>query len=320
MYPAGGNMFKRLLSLYNGSKPSQLALEWAVKLGEIYHADLKVLSVIEETKPDRLPLEKSQQLVNHIRTEIDKDVRQFSTRENQLALEKIEIEVATGKPIKTILPYLKAQAPDLVVLGGHSRAGILPHLLGGVAEKVVRHSPFPILIPRKDFHWPPTKVLVPVDVLDYSTEIFEILTRMSSQHSIEIHLLHVMPLFIPANPTFLGDDGLFYDPKELEHQSLSQMDQLRAAYPNLEIKAHVVLGSPAQEICRFAEENQIDLVILSTHGHEGLTHLLIGSVAEQVVRYIPCTALVYHLPSTVAARQRVLSRLAENDAEIGVGD
>ena len=54
----------------------------------------------------------------------------------------------------------------------------------------------------------------------------------------------------------------------------------------------MVWGSPPVEICRIAQERHVDLIVMSTHGHAGLAHLLIGSVAERVVRYAPCSVLI----------------------------
>ena len=51
-------------------------------------------------------------------------------------------------------------------------------------------------------------------------------------------------------------------------------------------------GSPVTDICAFAKDHDVDLIITSTHGLTGFTHVLIGSIAEQVVRHAPCSVLV----------------------------
>jgi nucleotide-binding universal stress UspA family protein len=55
-------------------------------------------------------------------------------------------------------------------------------------------------------------------------------------------------------------------------------------------------GTPFSEIVRFAKEQQIDLIIMGTHGHTGLTHMLLGSVTEKVVRKAPCPVLTVRHP------------------------
>jgi universal stress protein A len=60
---------------------------------------------------------------------------------------------------------------------------------------------------------------------------------------------------------------------------------------------HVLLrGTPYEEITRFAQEKEIDLIVLATHGRTGIDRLLFGSTAEQVVRYAPCPVLSVRLP------------------------
>ena len=58
------------------------------------------------------------------------------------------------------------------------------------------------------------------------------------------------------------------------------------------VETLVVWGSPPVEICRIAQERHVDLIIMGTHGRTALAHLLIGSVAERVVRHAPCSVLI----------------------------
>jgi nucleotide-binding universal stress UspA family protein len=60
------------------------------------------------------------------------------------------------------------------------------------------------------------------------------------------------------------------------------------------VRYRIVIGEgpPVDEIVRIARENQVDLIVIATHGHTGLKHLLLGSVAERVIRHAPCAVLV----------------------------
>jgi nucleotide-binding universal stress UspA family protein len=59
---------------------------------------------------------------------------------------------------------------------------------------------------------------------------------------------------------------------------------------------HILIGPPAAEIVRFARQERVDLIVMNTHGRKGLTHLLMGSVAEAVVRHAPCPVLTMKTP------------------------
>ena len=58
----------------------------------------------------------------------------------------------------------------------------------------------------------------------------------------------------------------------------------------------IVRGRPFVEIIRYAREKKIDIIVVGTHGHSGLTHILMGSVAEKVVRKSPCPVLTIRHP------------------------
>ena len=68
------------------------------------------------------------------------------------------------------------------------------------------------------------------------------------------------------------------------------------ASPDLRIIPQVGEGTPFEEIVRFAREKDIDLIVMGTHGHTGLAHLFLGSVAEKVVRRAPCPVLTVRHP------------------------
>ena len=67
-------------------------------------------------------------------------------------------------------------------------------------------------------------------------------------------------------------------------------------FQKLTVHQEVREGAPFYEIIRFAQETDIDLIVLGTHGHSGLVHMLLGSVAEKVVRKAPCPVLTVRHP------------------------
>jgi universal stress protein A len=79
--------------------------------------------------------------------------------------------------------------------------------------------------------------------------------------------------------------------KELQAEAESRLQTL-AAGQSVAVETLVVWGSPPVEICRIAQERRVDLIVMGTHGRTGLAHLFIGSVAERVVRYAPCSVLI----------------------------
>lgn len=140
------------------------------------------------------------------------------------------------------------------------------------------------------------RVLVPVDGSATSTRavahIVEQRTRYQDPGGIEIHLLNVQR---PVS----GDVGMFVSKEDVnQYHHDKGMEALRPARELLDkagvaYVVHVGLGDPAEIIVHYAKEKQCDQIVIGTHGHTGLAHLLLGSVASDVVRLagIPVTLI-----------------------------
>jgi nucleotide-binding universal stress UspA family protein len=132
------------------------------------------------------------------------------------------------------------------------------------------------------------KVLVPIDFSDCSLKALEYAVAFAREHDAALTLLNVSPL---SDPQYAAVALLETDTTP---ETKAELDKLIAQKipSNLRASAAVLSGDPAAEIVNAARENDFDLIILSTHGHTGIKHLLLGSVAEQVVRRAPCPVLV----------------------------
>ncbi|PWU20035.1 MAG: hypothetical protein C5B50_04905 [Verrucomicrobia bacterium] len=139
------------------------------------------------------------------------------------------------------------------------------------------------------------RILVPVDFSHCSRKALNYAVAFAKSFQAEIILLNV-PETAPVPPhQFVVETGDLET--ELRKQAASQLAQWRQSIPQ-EISARTVtLASLAadQEIVDLARENDVDLIVMGTHGRKGIAHLLIGSTAERVVRNAPCPVLVVRL-------------------------
>ncbi|HEY5647978.1 MAG TPA: universal stress protein [Nitrospiria bacterium] len=138
-------------------------------------------------------------------------------------------------------------------------------------------------------------ILVATDLSRYSDEALEYAVEMARVQKGRILLVHVF------EPPFLGQAGIDFSMgpevhqwfqglrKEVEGKLGEQAKDLRKK--GLEIEPFVREGIPYSEILKAAEEADADLIILGTHGRTGLGHMLLGSVAERVVRRALCPVL-----------------------------
>jgi len=145
------------------------------------------------------------------------------------------------------------------------------------------------------------RILYPTDFSDLASHAVGYTCSFAEAFNSEIHLLHVVdeayqywmamgPNSLPVGPS--PDDMLR---SAQEQMSRWKTERFAAAKPS--VKAAVVVGRPFYEIIAYAKRNAIDLIIMGTHGRGGLTHVLMGSVTEKVVRKSPCPVLTVRSPA-----------------------
>lgn len=135
-------------------------------------------------------------------------------------------------------------------------------------------------------------ILVPTDFSDGSTRAFETAVDMALDSGAKLTLFHVN--HVPT--TVFPDVILPLSPeiqRDLEHSVQLVLDQWceRARAAGVDADTRTAFGGTALEICAAADELGADLIVIGTHGRGGLSHALLGSVAEKVVRKAPCPVL-----------------------------
>ena len=132
----------------------------------------------------------------------------------------------------------------------------------------------------------PTSILVPTDFSDASEAALAHATMVASRFGAHLHVLHIVPdphseaWSIEATGMNLG---ALVDTWQAESQR--RLDELPIEGPHT---CTTVVGQPHREILRYAKDQSVDLIVMGTHGRGALEHLLLGSVAERVVRTAPC--------------------------------
>ena len=139
-----------------------------------------------------------------------------------------------------------------------------------------------------------TKILVPTDFSDFSKHALRYGCEFARRFSAELTLLNVVedvyPL-IPEPGMMLPATGEYLD--ALQESAWKSLENLPAAdwSGGLTINRQVLVGTPFVEIVRYAREQNIDMIVIGTHGRTGLAHALMGSVADKVVRKALCPVL-----------------------------
>ena len=141
------------------------------------------------------------------------------------------------------------------------------------------------------------KILVPTDFSDCSDAAVKYGRAFATAFQASLHLLHIVqdpytqPWAAEAFPAPLGEMLV-----EWQTQAGKRLATLLPEPERENAVVATLVGSPFQEIVRYASEQEIDLIVIGTHGRGALGHMLLGSVAEKVVRKAPCPVLTVHHP------------------------
>ena len=137
-------------------------------------------------------------------------------------------------------------------------------------------------------------IFVPIDFSPPSLQAIEFALPLLKKFGADLHLIHVFEPDYPA--ASMVAIPLVVPELEVGRQVRRQLRDVAKDYSVALRPAniHAIKGRPFEEICRLAQEIDIDLIVMATRGNTGLKHLVLGSTAERVVRYSPCPVLVVH--------------------------
>jgi nucleotide-binding universal stress UspA family protein len=147
------------------------------------------------------------------------------------------------------------------------------------------------------------RILVPIDFSEYSKNALTFAISIAEQFHSELILIYVVePAIYPADLGF-GQVALPNIERELSTRGKAELEQLIASQVKHGVSARSMIrnGKPFLEILAAAKDEDIDLIVIATHGHTGVEHLLFGSTAEKVVKKAHCPVLMVPLRKNVSS-------------------
>lgn len=143
-----------------------------------------------------------------------------------------------------------------------------------------------------------SKILVPIDFSNYSKNALRYAVNFAKSFNSKIFLVYVVEPVIYPSDFSMGQVTFPVADVEMGERAKNELDNLAKSEIGSEIEVETIIktGKPFVEINEMAGELDIDLIIIATHGHTGMEHLLFGSTAEKVVRKAPCPVLTLREP------------------------
>lgn len=274
-------MFKHLLIATDFSEPAKVAAREGRALADAFEARVTLLHVTdrddsEEVRSNARPM--LEQLAEEVFSGVDDlDLR---VAEAEKAEQAICAEAASG-------------SVDLVVTGRHGDHSVSEYFLGSTTERTARHSSSSVWVAHPDdaVFAAGRRVMGCSDLSDGSERAVEEAAELATRFNSPLLLAHVYtfdaPPFAYSGKEPRKNEGMERNAKAL----LEELRKDKLANREVEIEVRENASSVAG-LCNIAKEKKAGLVVVGTRGRTGVSRLLIGSVAERVVRHAPCSVLV----------------------------
>jgi nucleotide-binding universal stress UspA family protein len=273
-------MIRHIMLATDFSERSDRALRRATLIARRAGARVTLVHVVDDDQPRRV-LDAAQQsalelLNEQVETLRDVDGIQGTAR------------VALGTAFDGILQAAQAESPDLLVIGPHRRRLLRDMFLGTTAERTIRQSPCPVLMvnapPIADYR----HVLLSTDLSEGSRRALEIAFRLEIAPQAALSLVFVFdaPLLRLAMHYTVPEDERAHYLRDERREAALKLAQFRATLSvgQIDCVLRYDKTTVANEILCAAAELSADLIVIGTRGASGFTKLVLGSVAEEVLR------------------------------------
>ena len=204
--------------------------------------------------------------------------------------------VETGDPVERILAAARDEDVDAVALTSHARSGLMSLLMGSVARKVVQQIGRPVFLVRPDVpppRRPSRRILVPLDGPEGAHAQLQVVEALAKPTDSMVTLLHVLPAPRVADPV-TGFNPIVIKPIQLPEVAWLDPFVDVLAHHGVRAEKVVLVGEPEELLLRESRARNVDLIVLRTHVRKGIARLLLGSVAEHIVRKADRAVLLFH--------------------------
>ncbi len=297
-------MFKKIVASLDLSDYSPVVLEAASNLASKFGSDLYLLHVLEKkvfprelmgtfAQPSEL-----EEVYSSLSEYAQEELHKYSNRAKEITGREPTIAVRQGHPVNQILEFLEETDADLIVIGYHRKVPGIIAELGAVTEKIARHSPAHVYIVKEKEQFKIKNVLAPVDFSERSKKSLEIAAHISEKFGARLSLLYVLETpkidreTLPDTLKWKVDKFITTEGERERYQLEAWTKQLTEEGCCVVTSVFVDTGEPVAKILEYADDENVDLIVMATRGLSGLKRVLMGSVTEKVIRKSKQSVLV----------------------------
>jgi nucleotide-binding universal stress UspA family protein len=270
-------------------------LNTAIEIARSYKSEIIIMYVLSEDAIHN----NIQEILMHAITDSLNKVKE-TIRKEGLRVKEPLIEI--GKPVDNILKMAVKEEVNLIVAGSGISSKEEQFKLGNTVEKLIRHSDTPVLVVKPDTQTKITNILCPVDFSDNSRLALKNAILLSERFNASLRILSVLEPILNISQRISVDleKENTYRLKQYEDemsQFIKEFD-LNHIHHTIDIQT----GFIDEKILQTIKEHKYDLLVIGTTGRSGLRRILVGSVAEKVVRQVPCSFITIKMQDILQQR------------------
>jgi nucleotide-binding universal stress UspA family protein len=270
---------------------SDAAVNYAAGLAANYDASVHLFHVITPLLPSTYDYAlDTVEIMKSLEQSATEEMKRLLARTREAGV-RAEVEIRVGDVYDEIKRAIQVQKPELVVMGTHGRRGVERWFMGSTTEKLMRHSPVPLLTisaSGEKLSAAPRfrRIMVTTDFSDGTPDALAHAFSVAQENEAQITLLHVVH-DVAADISGKYRDSLI---RGVEKQL---QDLIPAEAKNwCDVNTRVETGVPYRIILRMLEDEKVDLLVMNIHGKGMLDRAMLGSTAERVVRAASCPVML----------------------------
>ena len=278
----------RLLSVTDLLPKSESSIDRAGLLADELGAELSLLHVVSPVASDRV-LEQSLQIaIGRMKSRVRSPSWHAETTP--------DVVVRPGNPARVILDTIAREAPDLVIMGPHERRGVVDALQGTIAEKIVSARSCPVLVVQQNAKAAYRNVLLALDAAAGSRAAVCAAERLVLRDGAQATAIHACsstdyPLVQAADMEAAGSVLHADCSPGAAAVAMRELLEQESADPG-RYQLVVTQGNPLPTILRAIGKRQPDLLVMGTRGDGRMRRAVLGSVANQLLKVVPCDILI----------------------------
>lgn len=278
--------YRKILVAVDGSESSLHALRESFKLATDEKSWITVVSVVPPYEGD-IELIGIRSLESAMRQPCEKALAEAAAlAKTERALIKPVCE--EGVPYERIVDLAEAENCDVIVLGRRGVSHFQRSLIGSTAARVIGHSQRDVLVVPKDASVGWQRILVATDGSRYSKDACERAIDFAKSYGGELRILSV----VDVPPEFFAEAPNALDDMISKTKKFAADVKAQAGSAGVKAESFVGEGEAYEVITSLARKEEVNTIVMGSHGRTGLKRLLMGSVTEKVIGHAPCPVLV----------------------------